>query len=69
MELHYFLRLQEKTAIRELMAEEHQVAKRDLQYRLKLAEDEQNERLKAVINCTAIFDKTRIYYNVIVPNC
>jgi len=49
------------------MAEEHQVAKRDLQYRLKMAEDEQNERLKAVINCTAIFDKTRIYYNVL--NC
>jgi len=42
--------LQEKSSIRELIAEEHQMAKQDLQYRLKLAEHEQSERLKAVIS-------------------
>ena len=48
--LAYFPRmLQEKNSVRELMTEEHQVAKRDLEYRLKLAEDEQSERLKTVI--------------------
>jgi len=40
--------LQEKSSVRELMVEEAQLAKRDLQYRLKLAEDEQTERLKTV---------------------
>jgi len=41
--------LQEKSSIRELMVEEHQMEKRDQQCRLKLTEAEQIERLKAVV--------------------
>ena len=41
--------LQEKSSVRALMVEEGQMARRDLQYRLKLAEDQQIEWLKAVI--------------------
>jgi len=42
--------LQEKNSIRELMTEEHQLAEQELQCCLKLAEDEQSERLKTVIS-------------------
>jgi len=35
------------------MTDEHQLAERELQCRLKLADDEQSERLKTVI-CTII---------------
>jgi len=40
--------LQEKSSVHKLMVEEHEMARQDLQYRLKLAEDEQRERLKVV---------------------
>jgi len=41
--------LQEKSSVRELMVDEGQIARRDLLHRLKLAEFEQNERLKTVV--------------------
>jgi len=45
----WLLFVKEKSSVRDLIAEEHQLAKQDLQCRLKLAQDEQTERLKAVI--------------------
>jgi len=52
--------LQEKSAIRELMTEEHQMAQRELQYRLKLAEDELTERLHMVTSLFYLFFRRRL---------